>query len=57
MDRVTSPVADAMVTNALRYVTAETPPEIHELFGGKLLDDDAIEKVGTQSSQALANPP
>jgi hypothetical protein len=45
MDRVTSPVADAMVTNALRYVTAETPPEIHELFGGKLLDDDAIEKV------------
>jgi hypothetical protein len=57
MDRVTSPVADAMVTNVVRYVSAETPPEIHELLGGKLLDDDAIEEVGIQSSQALANPP
>jgi hypothetical protein len=25
VDRVTSPIADAMVTNALRYVIAETP--------------------------------
>jgi hypothetical protein len=40
VDRVTSPVA--MVTNVLCYVTAETPPppEIHELLGGELLDDD-----------------
>jgi len=57
VDRVTSPIADAMVTNALRYVTADTPPEIQELLGGELLDDDATEEVGTQSSQALANPP
>jgi hypothetical protein len=47
VDHVTSPVADAMVTNALRYVTTETLPEIHELLGGKLIDDDAIEEVGT----------
>ena len=46
-----------MVTNALCYVTADTPPKIHELVGGELLDDDAIEEVRTQSSQALANPP
>jgi hypothetical protein len=26
MDLVTSPVADAMVTNVLHYVTVETPP-------------------------------
>ena len=26
VDRVTSPIVDAMVTNALRYVTADTPP-------------------------------
>jgi hypothetical protein len=50
VDRVTSLVVDAMVTNVLRYMTAKTPPEIHELLGGKLLDDDAIEEVGTQSS-------
>jgi hypothetical protein len=56
MDRVTSLVADAMVTNALRYVTTETPPEIHELLRGELLDDDATEEVETQSFQALANP-
>ena len=47
VDRVTSPIADAMVTNALRYVTADTPPEIQELLGGELLDDDATEEVGT----------
>jgi hypothetical protein len=46
-----------MVTNALRYVTAETPPKIHELLGAKLLDNDATEEVGTQSFQALANLP
>jgi hypothetical protein len=28
VDRVTSPVADAMVTRALDYVTAETPPPV-----------------------------
>jgi hypothetical protein len=57
VDCVMSSVADAMVTNMLRYVTTDTPPEIHEFFGGELLDDDATEEVGTQSSQALANPP
>ena len=57
VDCVTSPVADAMVTNVLRYVIVETPLEIHEFFGSKLLDDDAIEEVRTQSSHALANPP
>jgi hypothetical protein len=45
VDRVTSPITNAMVTNALRYVTAETPLEIHELLGGELLDDDATEEV------------
>jgi hypothetical protein len=57
VDRVTSPVADAMVSNALRYVTADTAPEIQEVLGGELVDKDATEEVGTQSSQALANPP
>jgi hypothetical protein len=56
VDCVTSPVMDAMVTNTLRYVTTETPPKIHELLGGELLDDDATEEVETQSFQALANP-
>jgi hypothetical protein len=48
VDCVTFPVADTMVTNALRYVNAEIPPKIHELLGGELLDDDATEEVGTQ---------
>jgi hypothetical protein len=56
VDRITSLVANAMVTNTLCYVTAETPPEIHELLGGELLDNNATEEVRTQSSQALANP-
>jgi hypothetical protein len=53
---VDRPIVDAIVMNALCYVTAKTPPEIHELLGGELLDDNATEEVGTQSSQALANP-
>ena len=44
MDRVTSPIADGMVTSALCYVTAETLPKIEELFGGELLDNDATER-------------
>jgi hypothetical protein len=44
-------VLDLGITRWIR-----TPPEIHELLGGELLDDDATEEVGTQSSQALANP-
>ena len=57
VDRVMSPIVDAMVMNALRYVTAETPLEIQEFLGGELLDNDATKEVGTQSSQALANLP
>jgi hypothetical protein len=57
VDRVTSPVVDAMVSNALQHVTADTPPEILELLGSELLDEDATEEVGTQSSKALPSPP
>jgi hypothetical protein len=50
VDCVTSPIVDAMVTHSLHYVSAKTPPEIHEFLGDELLDGDAGEEVGTQSS-------
>jgi hypothetical protein len=50
VDRVPSPLADAMVTRVLDYVSVETPPEIQELIEGQLLESDAREEVGTQSS-------
>jgi hypothetical protein len=50
VDRVPSPLVDAMVTRALDYVSTETPPEIQELIEGQLLESDAREEVGTESS-------
>jgi hypothetical protein len=38
---VLSPLADAMVTRALDYVSADTPPELRELIEGKMFADDA----------------
>ena len=54
IDRVPSLLADAMVTRALDYVTAETPPKIQEFIEGQLLESDAREEVGTQSSHVIA---
>jgi hypothetical protein len=50
VDCVPFRLADAMVTRALDYVSVETPPEIQELIEGQLLESDAREEVGTQSS-------
>jgi hypothetical protein len=47
---VSSLFADAMVTRALDYVSVETPQENQELIEGQLLESDAKEEVGTQSS-------
>jgi hypothetical protein len=45
VDCVPSPLVDAMVTRALDYVTAETPPKIQELIEGQLLESDGREEV------------
>jgi hypothetical protein len=56
-DRVPSPLANAMVTRALDYVSADTPPELREYIEGKMFAGDAGEEVETQSSHAIAQTP
>jgi hypothetical protein len=54
---VPSPLADAMVTRALDYMTVDTPPELRELIEGEMLTGDAGEEVETQSFQGIAQTP
>jgi hypothetical protein len=54
---VPSPLANAMVTRALDYVIANTPPELRNLIEGEILTGDARVEVETQSSHAIAQTP
>jgi hypothetical protein len=62
-DRVSSAVVDAMVSKAIDYVTADTPPRSPTLLELQLLYDDETppykgqDEVPTQSSQAAAPAP
>jgi hypothetical protein len=38
-------------------MSAEIPPEIQELIESQLLESNAREEVGTQSSQVIAQTP
>jgi hypothetical protein len=49
-DRVSSPLADAMVTRTLDYVSTNTPLELRELIEGEMFAGDVGEEVETQSS-------
>jgi hypothetical protein len=59
-DRVPSPVLDAMVSKAIDYVTAHTPPrsptppELHLLYECRTPPHEGQNEVPTQSSQAAA---
>jgi hypothetical protein len=62
-DRVSSPVVDAMVSKAIDYVTADTPPrsptspELQLLYDYGILPHKGHDEVPTQSSQAAAPAP
>jgi hypothetical protein len=62
-DRVPSLVVDAMVSKAIDYVTADTPPrsptplELHLLYEYKTPPHEGQDEVPTQSSQAAAPAP
>jgi hypothetical protein len=62
-DHVSSPTVDAMVSKAIDYVTADTPPrsptppELQLLYDCKTLLHKGQDEVPTQSSQAAAPAP
>jgi hypothetical protein len=62
-DRVPSPALDAMVSKAINYVTADTPPrsptppELHLLYECGTPAHEGQDEVPTQSSQAVAPAP
>jgi hypothetical protein len=62
-DRVSSPAVDAMVSNAIDYVTADTPPrsptppELQLLYDCGTPLHKGQDEVPTQSSQAAASAP
>jgi hypothetical protein len=62
-DRVPSPTLDAMVSKAIDYVTADTPPrsptppELHLLYECGTPPHEGQDEVPTQSSQAAALAP
>jgi hypothetical protein len=62
-DRVSSPAVDAMVSKAIDYVTADTPPRSPTPPELQLLDDCGTplhkgkDEVPTQSSQAAVPAP
>jgi hypothetical protein len=62
-DRVPSPALDAMVSKAIDYVTADTPPrsptpqELHLLYEYGTPSHEGHDEVPTQSSQAAAPVP
>jgi hypothetical protein len=62
-DHVPSPALDAMVSKAIDYVTADTPPRSPTLLELNLLYEygtpphEGQDKVPTQSSQAAAPAP
>jgi hypothetical protein len=62
-DRVPSPALDAMVSKAIDYVTADTPPrsptlpELHLLYECGTLPHEGQDEVPTQSSQSTASAP
>jgi hypothetical protein len=61
-DRVSSPAVDAMVSKAIDYVIANTPPrsptplELQVLYDCGTPPHKGYDKVPTQSSQAAAPP-
>jgi hypothetical protein len=56
-NRVPSPALDAMVSKAIDYVTADTPPELHLLYECGTLPHERQDEVPTQSSQAATPAP
>jgi hypothetical protein len=62
-DRVPSPALDAMVSKAIDYVTADTPPrsptppELHFLYECGTPPYEGQDEVPTQSSQAAVPAP
>jgi hypothetical protein len=62
-NRVPSPALDAMVSKAIDYVTANTPPrsptppELHLLYECGTPPHEGQDEVPTQSSQAAAPAP
>jgi hypothetical protein len=60
---VSSPAMDAMVSKAINYVTADTPPrsptpqELQLLYDCGTLPHKGQDEVPTQSSQAAAPAP
>jgi hypothetical protein len=62
-DCVSSPVVDAMVSKAIDYVTADTPPrspippELQLLYDCGTPSHKGQDEVPTQSSQAAASAP
>jgi hypothetical protein len=62
-DRVSSPIVDAMVSKAIDYITADTPPrsptptELQLLYDCGTPPHKGQDEIPTQSSQAAAPAP